>query len=195
MPARLASARVWPVTSMNRAANRAAIKSSAVTTVAPRGPRHGLCCRLVSGNGDALNQSLDDVIAGDTPAASASKDTMSRCRRQSECNRLHIVRADVIPPGNPRVGAGAAVQGDRRPRAGPVLQPAGQLTVVVARLARAHNQLDDVFLNGGCHMDAQSRFARLRKYQLGDTVPSGGCGPGRFIARQPQMACSAPASG
>ena len=103
-----------------------------------------------------------------------------------ECNGLHIVRADVIAPCNPRVGAGTAIQRDGRPRASPVFKPAGQLTVVVVWFARADDQLDDVFLYGRRHMNVQHRFSRrknisLRDGALGSTVSATG-----FTARQAQ---------
>ena len=36
---------------------------------------------------------------------------------------VHVVRADIIAPCYPGVGTGTSVQGDRRARARPILQP------------------------------------------------------------------------
>ena len=113
----------------------------------------------LSGNGDALDQSPNNLIATDACRFRLEGHDES-VPQTVECNRLHIVRADVIPPCNPRVRAGAAIEGDRCPRAGSVFQLAGQLTVIVVWLARANNQLDDVFFNRRRHMDVQYRFSR-----------------------------------
>ncbi|GIS01917.1 MAG: hypothetical protein CM15mP103_04680 [Gammaproteobacteria bacterium] len=126
MPARLASARVWPVTSMNRAANRVAIRPSAVTT-APRGPVIALLLSL-SGNGDALDQSLDNLVARDA-CCFRFEGHDEPVPQAVERNGLHIVRADVIAPCNPRVGAGTAIQRDGRRGLAPYSsQPASSLS-------------------------------------------------------------------
>ena len=59
---------------------------------------------------------------------------------------LNIVRSDVIAPVEPRMGARAAIQGNRRARTGALFQPFGQVLAVSDRFAGGENDLEQILL-------------------------------------------------
>ena len=56
-------------------------------------------------------------------------------------DRLHVLRANIVTPGEPRVGAGTTIQRDGGARTRPPLNPARKLVTVRRGLSGSQNQM------------------------------------------------------
>ena len=89
------------------------------------------------------------------------------------CDRLDVIGQYLIAPLQPGVGAGAAIQADGAARAGPDVQPAGQLFVIALGVAGREDQVHHVLLDHCVDLDPPN-FCAGRKngllwYRVGRT--------------------------
>ena len=107
---------------------------------------------MLSGNGDTLNQTSNDLITGDACGLCLKGDNQS-VSETIEDYLLHIVWAHVVSAFNPRVSPRTAIERNGSPRTGAVLQLVGEFRVVETWISGGDDQLDDVLLDRWRHVD------------------------------------------
>ena len=76
--------------------------------------------RLLSGNGDTLNQPFNDLITGDA-CGLCLKGHDQPVSETVEDHLLHVIWTDIVSPFNPSISPRAAIERDGGSRAGAIL--------------------------------------------------------------------------